>query len=995
MIMMKKLTLQILAFTLFCFTNAVGQEKIFAGYFDIETTSPKNTEVMGRIHLERNKDVLKNPVPKTYQFAIIKQKDNLFRIDTRFDPVGRITGVLSTSQNLTDKIQGDLQLTIALKDGAKTINTFPITIRVTKETLWKTLYDRYKDYTVSTEGGRMYGRKIFKDEQVMKLITELENNNGKFTSFGFYGKNPMEYKSPGGKTIEYEWEQAVNNIGGLGYAYAKSKKYGPNGDPQAREQLKNALYAAIIAYTESVPVEGSDVMVDGKPIGPYTGDGFSNLRSYGKIGTQVATHQWVISDALIAPSVHLMPDLLTDIKKGNKQAERVYYDFVRFYQTAMAEMIGRRSIDKSDDKEEDGRWGVLQDTLRSSGAWADANLGHRGRWMLAMPIVWADYNRPLTYVQYWYTDFYKDKPFKDFSFSYGWSPHGVTADVSRWLTKFNVPAYEYKQSGFQPDGTISHHIGQGTDAAMQAYGFGWLVEAFVGFNQFKDTEFKLADKYYQFPADRLVRTYPKMIYKNRLDFLVSGRSYGEDLQKFVNKVYLPAFEDLKESQSKGTRLTNQPELDDIYDRIKKNKFEYSGTDAFWVNEFLVHRRGANEKPFYVSLKLKSKRTVGAEDFGDVRRAWYAGYGILPLKISGDEYSEKVLSSFDWHALPGLTEEWRTDAIPGGHAQASLPGDNDIAGVTADGQSGVGVYHHLPREKYSSATALKSYFFIADKIVALGNNIRRLRPGQQKDIVTTIDQSSFTQPLTIARNGKTEVIEPSQSVNLSFETDQPIWLHIGSKGYVIYPEGLQKIIVKTGTEINITDPANAGKIPGYIIAINHGKEPATGNSYAYFLVPNVSVTEMPAVLANYAKDVQVKKDTDAHAVYSATDKTWQATFFKGTSITIGGLTVKAEAPALMILKDNGDNWKLTMSNPSPSVDKQQLVFYVSQPLKPGKYNYTLGGIYPRKGEYVTVSADAKGAKVVAELPDKRDAAFYNYQEALYNAAPVSIDIPKVK
>ncbi|ACU05039.1 polysaccharide lyase family 8 super-sandwich domain-containing protein [Pedobacter heparinus] len=970
-----------------------AQEKIFAGYFDVEVNSPANTEVTGRIHLERNKDVLKRPVPKTYQFAITSQKNNLFSIETRFDPVGRIMGVLSTKQKLGENLLGNQQLTIVLKDGSKQLNSFPITIKVVKETLWKTLYERYKDYTVSSEGSRMYGRKLISDVKVAEMITELESNNGKFAAFGFYGKNPMEYKSPGGKTIEFEWEQVANQIGGLGYAYAKSKKYGPNGDPQARMQLKNALYSAIIAYTESVPVEGSDVMVKGKPIGPYTGDGFSNLKEYNLVGTQVVTHQWVISDALIAPSVHLIPDMLTDIKQGNKQAERVYYDFIRFYQTAMAEMIGRRSIDKSDDKEEGGRWGILQDTLRSSGAWADANLGHRGRWMLAMPIVWADYNRPLTYVQYWYSDFYKDKPFKNFSFSYGWSPHGVAADVSRWLTKFNVPAHEYKQSGFQPDGTISHHIAQGTDAAMQAYGFGWLVEAFVGFNQFKDTDFKLADKYYQFPADRLVGTYPKLIYKNRLDFLVSGRSYGEDLQKFVTKVYLSAFEDLQEARSKDTKLSNQAELDEIYNKIKKNKFEYSGTDAFWVNEFLVHRRGENEKPFYVSLKLKSKRTVGAEDFGNIRRSWYAGYGILPLKISGDEYSDKVLANLDWHALPGLTEEWRSDAIPVGHAQASLPGDNEVAGVTSDGRSGVAIYHHLPRETYSSATALKSYFFIADKIIALGNNIKRLRPGQQKEIVTTLDQSAFTQPLTIAQNGKTEVVQPGQSVNLSFEADKPVWLHIGNKGYIIYPDGKQKIIVKTGTEINITDPANASKTPGYIIAVNHGQEPATGNGYSYFLVPNVLATEMPAVLATYAKDVQIKKAIDAHGVYSATDKTWQTAFFKGTAITVGGLTVKAETPALMILKDNGSNWKLTMSNPSPSADKQQLVLYVSQPLRAGKYDYMLGGIYPRKGEYVTVSAEGTGSKIVAELPDKRDSAFYNYQEVLYNAAPVSIEIPK--
>lgn len=91
-----------------------------------------------------------------------------------------------------------------------------------------------------------------------------------------------------------------------------------------------------------------------------------------------------------------------------------------------------------------------------------------------------------------------------------------------------------------------------------------------------------------------------------------------------------------------------------------------------------------------------------------------GYGILQVKVKGDEYSDKVICNFDWHALPGLTEEWRTDPMPLGHAQASLPGLNKISGVLADGKAGMGIYHHLPKETYSSATAFKSYHFIEDK-----------------------------------------------------------------------------------------------------------------------------------------------------------------------------------------------------------------------------------------------------------------------------------------
>ena len=44
--------------------QAYAQEKVFATYFDIPVNSPEGTEVTGRIHLERNKDVLTSPIPK-------------------------------------------------------------------------------------------------------------------------------------------------------------------------------------------------------------------------------------------------------------------------------------------------------------------------------------------------------------------------------------------------------------------------------------------------------------------------------------------------------------------------------------------------------------------------------------------------------------------------------------------------------------------------------------------------------------------------------------------------------------------------------------------------------------------------------------------------------------------------------------------------------------------------------------------------------------------
>lgn len=980
----------------------MAHERVLAGYFDILTDSPEGTEVTGRIHLERNKDVRRVPIPEGYHFEIVKQgEEELFRLDTRYDLSNRIMGVLSVAEGKsTPSEPGTYRMVVALKDGKKLVEKFRVKVRVVKQTLWSRLYERY--LPVSLKNSRMYGYKKCTDEEVAGMIAEIERNDGKFEGFRSYDTKPQDFggdphdpnnSSYHGNTIEHDWTSIANKIGQMGYAYATSGVYGPEGLPKKREQLKNALYKAILTYTNSVPVEGDEVMINGKPIGDCTGDGFSLLETNNIAGHQILTHQWTMTDPLVVPVLHLMPDLLEGMEQGDETCLKVHDALVRYFQVFMSIIKSRRAIDNPKE-----RWGEIQDTLYSAGAWADANLGHRSRTMLALPLIWADYNRPMTYVQYWYRDFYDDKPFPGFSFQPGWNPQGVVADVSYWMTKYDIPAHRYVQSGFQPDGTISHHVAKGTDAAMVAYGFEWLTDCTAGYAYLKDTPFKIADEYYQFQLDYLLDVYPKMFYKQRMDFLVAGRSFGDDMRRFVLKTYSNAVRNLMKARSRSTKLRGAEKLKALNRQLKENTYEYSGTEAYWVNEYLVHRRGEQEDPFYASLKLKSERTVGAEDFGrKVRRSWHMGSGILPLKVDGDEYSDKVLKNYDWHALPGLTEEWRTDLLPlKGGAQASLPGKNKIAGVLSDGVAGMGIYHHLPRETYSSATAYKTYHFIEDKIMSQGSGVTRNREGQQANIVTFVDQSAFKGTLTWCANGTVHKISSEESVDIAEPIDGVCWLHQGKKGYVILPEGKQQLLIKTGQEINVTDRKSATGKPNFIIALNHGVTPGTewSDRYRYILLPNVTAKEMPAKVEALQKCVQFAQVPGvAHAVYAADEKVWQYAFFRPGSIEAGGIKVSSEDVAELMVRNEGTEWILSVNNPMPDGKKQKLSFTLSVALAPGVYTYQTGGITPLEGESVTIVQEGEGCRVTVELPDARDEKRYNYQTDLYAAAPIVIHIPQ--
>ena len=75
-------------------TNKTGHEILFANYFDIQTNQEQGEEVIGKIHLKRNKDINSNPIPKTYQFSIKTADTDIFEVETIFDDEGRAFGVL-------------------------------------------------------------------------------------------------------------------------------------------------------------------------------------------------------------------------------------------------------------------------------------------------------------------------------------------------------------------------------------------------------------------------------------------------------------------------------------------------------------------------------------------------------------------------------------------------------------------------------------------------------------------------------------------------------------------------------------------------------------------------------------------------------------------------------------------------------------------------------------------------------------------------------------
>ncbi len=559
----------------------------------------------------------------------------------------------------------------------------------------------------------------------------------------------------------------------------------------------------------------------------------------------------------------------------------------------------------------------------------------------------ADYNRPITYIPYWYAGYYSSFP--SALYMPGWTPHGVLDDYVFWVRHAFRNAHQFGQSGFQPDGTVSHHTDSASDAAMWAYGGEWLIEPSISYKMLKDTGIDLGSEGYQFIADRYLHAYDKMIYKKDFDFTVSGRSYyGDSKTKFT--AGLPGnVTALLNAKQPTTVITNEAALINWRNALSAGTQSVTGNFPFWVGNLMVHREGgavASTDSFYFSVKMANDRTMGAEDFEAVGKSWHAGSGILQTKVTGNEYDINVKRRWDWHALPGLTEEWRTDAIPTEGSNAAK--GSNYAGMASDGSCGFAAMRYRPlttvSPHYSAAQADKAWFFPGAEAIALGSNVGRVETGQNRNIITTVDQTRWDGSLSYSVNGGPVVtITAGTSIDQTVNLTGPTWLHQGSIGYLVFPQGAQPLYIRGGAAVVDTHPADTSSVPIIHLAVGHGVTPATSGltKYFYVVVPNITAAEMPGYLANLQSNLEVVSNgNNVQGICDHTLGVVQLAFHSAATVTTSsGLQVSVDRPALVQLRRNGDSWDLSATDPTHDLLATQLNITVNAPLKVGSYAYT--------------------------------------------------------
>ena len=973
----------------------VDAERVLYGFFDIASGGGPGLEVIGRINLERNRNAASSPIPGDYEFAIIEDdSDGMFGLCTERDSGGRLFGVFSVAEGRTART-GSYPLRVELRQGSTVMARFTALVTVAPRTQWDIYYDKAVDFVGSH--GRLTGRRDYSDAEAAALIAELEANGGAFTGMSFYNaETRREWAAVGVETLGKELQEASARIGGLGKAYLESGAYGPSGRDSDRDRLRNAIYLALIAYVDHFPL-----------------DDFANSEA---LSHGDRTHQWLFTDPISGAAVLIYRDLVADLHDGVQRASDAKERLFRLLQWVNFDLPEGWRMPA------DIRYYLPHRLAESSGAWADGNRHHRMRSWATMPVVWYDYNRPLTELPWWYGDY---EPFasENTSILAEWQPSGSFMDLQAWLETNARYAARYGQSGILPDGSISHHVGRRQDLAFAAYGFPWMTGTpFEAASLLADTRWKVSDRTYDQTADFILFAYAKLIYKDGIDFQAIGRGhYQDNAPAYGSNSLATGIDTIFDAESADTRIARQSELTALRTALVNGAHEDSGNTAFWTNDYMVHRRGgAGETPYFTSVKMQSARTRGAESFSN-NRGFHNGSGVLQVKVDGGEYNDSRFR-WDWHALPGVTEELRTDQLPK-QSDANLFNPNHFAGTASNGRYGLAAFQYASDDPYTSAAANKGYFFTENYVLALGNNVRRVRNTDHSDeesIITTLDQAAWDSAIAYRLNGagRDSVIAKSDDVDTSFVVTGNSWFHQDRIGYVVLPVGDINVLFKGGRGVIDSDLSDTDSGDVFHLAVDHGTNPdgsEPGGQYAYLLVPNVSAADMPAVMSDIEQNLEAVNTAvvQGHRYADGDLVLAQLAFYSAGAVAFAdGLTMAVDKPALVQLQKGLAGWNITVQNPVHHADEAAIVAssefqHVLLPganriaidlnlsLQTETYMYNTQGPDVRfvAGQRVDVVNNGNGTSTLTiNLPDSLDAPNYDYKVGLYVGMPAVVDGP---
>ena len=318
--------------------------------------------------------------------------------------------------------------------------------------------------------------------------------------------------------------------------------------------------------------------------------------------------------------------------------------------------------------------------------------------------------------------------------------------------------------------------------------------------------------------------------------------------------------------------------------------------------------------------------TGENSFG---QNW--AYGLLQVFSAGRPISERgsgydYFNGWDWYHVPGTTashypiekrtsEAVQQDRQEHGIVQRSIHrnyNSKTFVGGASIGDHGLFVQdlEALPFTSPTDLLARKSYFFIGDKILALGTHIRG---GTNEDEThTTIFQTRLASADTPTwANG-------DQLAGLETLISQPAGLTMAMTDSVgnsyFLASSTSDLFLARQVQQSLSpeyEPTEGAFVQGYL---NHGIKPL-GDSYQYVVIPSdPDGLKLQALAANPSDYYQVVEDGDIHLVYFPEQRITGYAFFELAETPNDQLVRHVNLPAVVMTQEDSDGVTLAASVP---------------------------------------------------------------------------------
>jgi chondroitin AC lyase len=328
-----------------------------------------------------------------------------------------------------------------------------------------------------------------------------------------------------------------------------------------------------------------------------------------------------------------------------------------------------------------------------------------------------------------------------------------------------------------------------------------------------------------------------------------------------------------------------------------------GSRHFWRSDITTHHR----PDFYTSVKISSTRTLQPESGnGEGLQNLHLADGVTLIMQRGDEY-DGIFPVWDWRRLPGTTTEQANYSLKPA-SDWGVAGTSTFAGGASDGMYSLTVFDYDRR----GVGGHKSWFFFDDEFVALGAGIDAT--SATGDVITTVNQ-------TFRRGSTTWGAAGGQGGTLTTGTlsrGDLSWVVHDGIGYV-FPSPAQatiRSVSQSGSWNAINSSQSSATVTAdvFSLQVDHGRTPRDAG-YAYVVLPGSTAAETAAYAAAPGVRILANDRTLQAVRHDGLGMTQAAFFSPGTLAAGGGLSLKVDKPAAVMLHETAGGMRLSASNPA--------------------------------------------------------------------------------